>query len=79
MNKDPDFNTILAAALAKQNHRMTNGDRIRAMTDEELTEFLCDIRSNGSYYGCENCPAYDFCENGHTGFFDWLRQEADDE
>lgn len=56
---------------------MTNADRIRAMTDEELTAFLCDLRTNGTYDGCDNCPAYDFCEHGHTGFIDWLRKEAD--
>ena len=54
----------------------TNADRLRAMSDEELAEFLCDLRSNGSD-GCDNCHAHDSCWAGHTGFIDWLRKEAD--
>ena len=45
----------------------TNADRIRAMTDEELAEFLETL-----------CPSYNWtlALNGMT-WFGWLKQEAD--
>lgn len=52
----------------------TNADRIRAMTDEELAEWLCDISSDS----CEYCVATDLCYNGHIGMIDWLKEEAKD-
>lgn len=50
----------------------TNADRIRAMTDEELAEFL----------NCHNFCARNFdCENGKQPCqecnLEWLKQEAD--
>ena len=45
---------------------ITNGDRIRAMTDEELQQFLCQIST------CETCPFASFgCKVD-----EWLKQEA---
>ena len=51
---------------------LTNADRIRAMTDEELAEFL----------NCHNFCARNFdCENGKRPCqecnLDWLKQEAE--
>lgn len=34
---------------------MTNGERIRSMTDEELTEFLNEVS------GCNYCPINKLC------------------
>lgn len=59
---------------------MTNADRIRAMTDEELAKLI-------AYEGCpEGCPLdgkscwytqnYDNC---HSCWLDWLKQEVTDE
>ena len=47
---------------------MTNADRIRAMTDEELREFLCSITK------CEVCrfEAWGGCE-----LLKWLQQPAE--
>ena len=50
----------------------TNADRIRSMTDEELAEFLCHNSK------CGNCNASEFCHDGHTGWLDWLKQEAEE-
>lgn len=69
MNKNPDFNTILAAALAKQNHRMTNADRIRQMTDEELARWAWAVQV--LIEGAGLCTTVDWLK--------WLRQEADHE
>ena len=52
----------------------THADRIRAMTDEELAEFLCESR-----FTCGNCPAAEFCKDGHIGFIDWLKQPEESE
>lgn len=58
---------------------MTNGDRIRAMSDEELDKFLCSIRSSQSYgFPCSYCVAEEFCHDGHTGMIDWLQQPAEE-
>lgn len=52
-------------------HR-SNADHIRAMTDEELSEWLTE------YGVCEELPM--FCEdkkgNCHVCWLDWLKQEA---
>lgn len=58
---------------------MTNADRIRAMSDEELAKFLCTIRSSQSYgFPCSYCVAEEFCHDGHTGMIDWLQQPAEE-
>lgn len=49
---------------------MTNADRIRAMSDEELAEYLC-----GLTYCCE-CKHRNAC-NGEDGYLKWLRQLAE--
>lgn len=51
---------------------MTNADRIRAMTDEELAELLRD-------YQCNTCDFIGFC--GETDkckeeIFEWLQSES---
>lgn len=45
---------------------MTNADKIRSMTDEELTQFLFEIQKNGGFevngYCNEVCPHKEECE-----------------
>ena len=50
---NPEFNSILADALAEQK-TITNADRIRAMSDEELVEAFID--------GCDGreCPGLNY-------------------
>lgn len=50
---------------------ITNADRIRDMSDEELAEYLC-----GLTYCCE-CEHRDTC-NGEDGYLKWLRQPAEE-
>lgn len=56
--------------------RMTNGDRVRAMTDEELAELL------NKYADCRLCDGYERgvcnseCFKGHLA---WLRKEVDED
>lgn len=49
----------------KFTHKKTNADRIRAMTDEELAEFISDkARTFGEEY------------EGYMSALDWLKQEV---
>ena len=58
---------------------MTNADKIRSMTDEELAMFLCDFRScDADEYICEGCKATKYCRAGHAGTIDWLQQPAEE-
>ena len=53
---------------------MTNADRIRSMTDEELAYYLCDISKCESGY----CPAYDTCMRTEYGTMKkWLQSKAE--
>ena len=54
--------------------RMTNADRIRAMTDEELAQFLCETHVFEG--ACSGCIANEYCKPGHNGMFEWLREEV---
>ena len=55
---------------------ITNADRIRSMSDEELSVFLCDDRP------CDfcTCPGFDLCtmDGGKAnGLLKWLQQPAE--
>lgn len=62
--KLPDTSrTCAECGLSRKNYKpMTNADRIRAMTDEELADYL-------RYYS-DSYARYDM------DWLDWLRQEA---
>lgn len=60
---------------------MTNGDRIRAMTDEELAEFLdsvdrcpCDVCCNNMDRCLRNNAPDPVCK---WHYLDWLKGESD--
>lgn len=55
----------------------TNADRIRAMTDEELDNFLGDIQRDTANYcgGVTETQSYPFPEQ-RGAWLDWLKQEA---
>ena len=53
------------------NHVATHGDELRAMSDEELANWLCSISS------CHTCDAVDQCGRGTNGWISWLRSPAD--
>lgn len=59
-----------------ENKVLSNSDRIRAMSDEELSEFLCSILSK-TRGGCSECVAADYCYPGHTGMIDYLKEAYD--
>ena len=54
---------------------MTNGDRLRQMTDEELGKWLC----NQKKLECWDCIGSKLCEwHGINGYVKWLKQESKD-
>ena len=57
---------------------ITNADRIRAMSDEELAEFLCDFRGcDTDENTCIGCKGEQYCRAGHAGTMEWLKQPAE--
>ena len=58
---------------------MTNGDKIRAMSDEELADFLGGIADNCNYITCDNCPMYDACVDVPISMQKWLKQEVNED
>lgn len=57
---------------------MTNGDKIRQMSDEELAEFITKCVGR-----CYKCPAKKICEFDHFPCVEtvrvWLERNAKDE
>ena len=55
---------------------LTNGDKIRAMTDRELAYAICDCAS------CLSCPAQGICAIGDTpaplALENWLRSTVEE-
>lgn len=56
---------------------LSNADRIRAMDDEQLAEFLCEFRfCDNAFHPCDNCKGEPYCREGYNGMIDWLQQPA---
>lgn len=57
--------------------KLTNADRIRQMTDEELAEMLL---LSTCYFGCNKCKYHGKCKDKSCteAAIGWLKQEADD-
>ena len=54
----------------------TNADRIRSMSDEELSMFLCEEFGCGS----ESCPGLELCKTNEgkaNGLLKWLQRPAE--
>lgn len=52
---------------------MTNREKLRQMTDEELAKYLCE------HTNCTICIAEKYCYFKHTGYIDWLKAEEEEE
>ena len=54
----------------------TNADRIRSMSDEELSVFLCEEFDCGS----DSCPGLELCKTNEgkaNGLLKWLKRPAE--
>ena len=59
---------------------MTNAQKIRSMSDEELAEFLCDFRAcDTDENTCIGCKGEQYCRAGHAGTMEWLKQSVKEE
>lgn len=61
---------------------MKNGDRLRNMTDEELSDLFCGamekIGADEDLDCCLICPLTSLCRKGRNGFVEWLNKESED-
>jgi len=82
--KLPSYSAIcVECGLSRKNYKpITNADRIRAMTDEELAGWLERIRLCCSTDLCgRNCPFAEVCYSSAEApkeMLDWLKKEAKD-
>ena len=80
--QNDDNVTIKGCYLYSEQKKQTNADRIRAMTDEELAEWMS---ANATNYACHKFSGMGIIEkysdNGliAKSWLDWLKQEAADE
>lgn len=57
--------------------KLSNADRIRAMSDEELAKWLCSLMTAEC---CDQrCPARDICHLGDNGLVKWMKQPAEED
>jgi hypothetical protein len=62
---------------------VTNREKLFSMTDEELSDFLCETMENiqnktkEDDWCCDICPASKYCKKGKNGFLAWLRKRAE--
>lgn len=63
---------ILSDMVTDDDSRQTNADRIRNMSDEELAEFLCQVKSDYQWMEHE-FPS----EEEHSEWEEWLQSEAE--
>lgn len=77
-SSDVDFSYCVLGPCPEQ--KLSYADRIRSMSNEELSKFLCEFRScDSDGYPCSGCKAESYCRPGHTGMEDWLQQPAEEE
>lgn len=78
--KMPSYSaTCVECGLSRKNFKpMTNADRIRAMTDEELAEWFNRIQYDVSDYYCGGHSCEPTLPTGKESWLGWLKQEASD-
>lgn len=67
---------IVSGKLCEDCKPMTNADRIRQMTDEELADFFCKISQCCGNDACMLCPIFEGCAQNVMCVERWLKQEV---
>ena len=76
-----------ASSYVRQDHHLqhgslephiTNADRIRAMTDEELAEWVVAVQQDVADYYCNDCSLREIFPTEKDSWIEWLRKECDD-
>lgn len=75
-----DSAAYLCGVLDERKRKRSNAERVRAMSDEELTTFLnqivtCHQLRREGY--CERCPLHGAKPCDTEGIIDWLKQPAE--
>lgn len=73
---------IMGDKMPKDKKALSNADRIRKMTDEELSAFLGGIADNciNESDTCNNCPMYGACTDDFPlSVGKWLKQEVSED
>ena len=77
------MSTIPAMRFAKDTNVRTNADRIRAMTDEELAEWIWNVCCVDSPFPCPAIELHKMADPHQVDckkiWLDWLKQEAESE
>ena len=68
------INILSDMVTTDNDSKQTNADRIRNMSDEELAEFLCKVKSDYQWMEHE-FPS----EEEHSEWEEWLQSEAEQE
>ena len=59
---------------------ITNADKFRAKSDEELAEWLCQaLDCDFCKAHMQNIPTHSCCENHESGILKWLQRPAEEE
>ena len=82
---DPEYGFIPDEDVPQEPKPQTNADRIRAMTGEDLAEWIADILhchgrlyANRDAYECPSeCPLWNCCKEPPGSISGWLKQEVD--
>ena len=70
-----------SAKNVKYHPKMTNGDKFRSMTDEELAHFIY-IHTDCISYSCpayNNCAGYEGRKTCSKTILDWIKQECEND
>ena len=80
MNNKKVAKDIFESILEGGERKMTNADRIRQMTDEELTRFLNGIVVHCiDHKGCTGCPMREGCCYDYGWMEKWMKQEVSED
>lgn len=71
------INNIQNQPEVKPKKRVTLFDGVKTADRIELAHFLCELVSQSSQ-GCGTCPASNKCYYGHTGMYEWLETEINE-
>ena len=77
---DEKGNFRVCSRCNKKVYIITNADKFRAKSDEELAEWLCQaLDCDFCKAHMQNIPTHSCCENHESGILKWLQQPAEED
>lgn len=74
--REATVSAITGCSRFQSKDKQTNAARLRAMTDEDLAEFLEKVGGCGPYFDKEYCN--NGCPEESNCWLEWLRQEVEE-